>query len=140
MCSTFNFGANLNHLQWYALPTGLYLLIISYFEWHYGHKHLARWVDYAAMVLMFCSLFWQTLILGWIYFFILIMEGLASVWWGSARRLRRFLYAGIVAVMLGTVAPIDKRSQLHQSMGRLWSNWFILGDICYFGGAQTGRY
>jgi hypothetical protein len=30
-----------------------------------GNKGLARWLDYAAMILMFGSLFWQTLAFGW---------------------------------------------------------------------------
>jgi len=34
------------------------------------------------------------------------LEGLGAIWWGSARRLRRFFYAGIVGVILATVGQL----------------------------------
>ena len=111
-----------DNLQWYAIPAGLYLLGIAYLEWQGGNKVLGRWLDYLAMLLMMGSLFWQTLLFGWGYALLLGGEGLVAVWWGSARRLRRFLYAGMVGVVLATVG---------QLINSLWSinQWIVFGII-----------
>ena len=97
---------NLSQLQWYAMPAGLYLLAIGYLEWQRGSRDLARWLDYAAILLMLGSLFWQTLVFGWGHALMLGSEGFAAFWWGSARRLRRFFYAGMAGVILGTLGQL----------------------------------
>jgi hypothetical protein len=97
---------NLVRLQWYAIPVGLYLLGVAYLEWNHGDRVLARWLDYAAILLMLGSLFWQTLVFGWGFALLMGFEGLTAFWWGSARRLRRFFYAGIVGVVLATVGQL----------------------------------
>jgi len=101
-----NAWEDLSQLQWYALPAGLYLLAIGYLEWGRGSRDLARWLEYAAILLLFGSLFWQTLVLGWGYAILLGSEGFAAFWWGSARRLRRFFYAGMAGVILATVGQL----------------------------------
>ncbi len=110
------------NVQWYALPAGLYLLSISFLESQRGNVHLARWVDYAAVVLMMGSLFWQTLLFGWSYALVLGTEGFGALWWGSARRLRRFLYAGMMGVVLATLA------QLINSLQSV-NQWVVFGTI-----------
>jgi len=110
------------HVQWYAIPAGLYLLGIAYLEWQRGNRTLARWLEYAAVLLMMGSLFWQTLLFGWGYALMLGTEGFAAFWWGSARRLRRFLYAGMMGVILATTA------QLINSL-RSVNQWIVFGVI-----------
>jgi hypothetical protein len=97
---------NLRQLQWYAIPAGLYLLGIGFVEWTRGNKLMARWLDYAAILLMFGSLFWQTLVFGWQFTVLLIFEGGVTLWWGSARRLRRFFYAGMAGVVLAGLGQL----------------------------------
>jgi hypothetical protein len=97
---------NLRQLQWYAIPAGLYLLGIGFVEWTRGNKNMARWLDYAAILLMFGSLFWQTLVFGWQFALLLGAEGFAAFWWGSARRLRRFFYAGMAGVVLAGLGQL----------------------------------
>jgi hypothetical protein len=109
-------------VQWYALPAGIYLLAIAYIEWRYNNKSFARWLDYTAMVLMLGSLFWQTLLFGWAYALLLGSEGLAAFFWGSSRRLRRFLYAGMSGVILATFG------QLLNSL-RSINQWIVFGII-----------
>ncbi|MBA3530451.1 MAG: hypothetical protein H0T73_00825, partial [Ardenticatenales bacterium] len=109
-------------LQWYVLPTGGYLLALGYLEWQRANKTLGRWLDYAAMLLLFGSLFWQTLLFGWLYALMLGAEGLVAFWWGSARRLRRFFYAGLGCVLLATVA------QLLNSLQSI-NQWIVFGII-----------
>ncbi|MBE7473847.1 MAG: hypothetical protein DPW09_08760 [Anaerolineae bacterium] len=110
------------NIQWYAIPAGCYLLAIAYLEWQRGNKVPARWLDYTAMVLLLGSLFWQTLLFGWTYALLLGSEGFSALWWGSARRMRRFLYAGMVAVILATVG------QLVNSL-RSVNQWIVFGFI-----------
>lgn len=97
---------NLRQLQWYALPAGLYLLGIGFLEWQRGGRTLARWLDYAAILLLLGSLFWQTLVFGWGFALMLGGEGLAAFWWGSARRLRRFFYTGMSGVILAALGQL----------------------------------
>lgn len=101
-----NAWENLRQLQWYAIPAGLYLLGIGFAEWERGNRNLARWLDYAAILLLLGSLFWQTLVFGWQFALLLGAEGFAAFWWGSARRLRRFFYAGMVGVVLAGLGQL----------------------------------
>jgi hypothetical protein len=111
-----------DNLQWYAIPAGLYLLSIAYLEWQRGNKVLGRWLDYLAMLLMMGSLFWQTLLFGWGYAMLLGGEGLLTIWWGSARRLRRFLYGGVVGVILAIVGPMI-------NYWRSINQWIVFGIV-----------
>jgi hypothetical protein len=95
-----------DRLHWYSLPAGLYLLGVAYNEWKHGSRPLARWLDYAAITLVLGSLFWQTLAFGWRFAFLMGGVSLLVLWWGSARRLRRFFYAGIVGVILATLGQL----------------------------------
>ena len=117
--------ANLRQVQWYALPAGLYLLGIGALEWMRGNKGLARWLDYAAMLLMFGSLFWQTLAFGWWFALSLGGEGFAAFWWGSARRLRRFFYAGMTGVILATLGQLLNALQAVNQ----WITFGIIGLV-----------
>lgn len=101
-----NAWENLRQLQWYAVPAGLYLLGVGFAEWERGNRDLARWLDYAAILLLLGSLFWQTLVFGWQFALLLGAEGFAAFWWGSARRLRRFFYAGMVGVVLAGLGQL----------------------------------
>ena len=101
-----NIWDNLRQLQWYAMPAGLYLLGIGFVEWQQGNRNLARWLDYAGILLLLGSLFWQTLVYGWWFAILLGGEGFAAFWWGSARRLRRFFYAGMSGVVLAALGQL----------------------------------
>lgn len=118
-----NIWDNLRDLQWYALPAGLYLLIIAYVEWALGgSKNMARWLDYAAMLLLLGSLFWQTMSFGLAFAVVLAVEGLAVFGWGILRRLRRFFYAGMAGVMLATLGQLVNGLQTI-------NQWLIFGII-----------
>jgi hypothetical protein len=117
-----NSWGGLRQVQFYALPAGLYLLTIGYLEWRNGQRTLGRWLDYLAMFLMLGSLFWQTLVFGLFFAFLLICEGVTSLWWGSARRLRRFFYAGIIGVMLAVLGQLLNALQTV-------NQWLVFGLI-----------
>jgi hypothetical protein len=87
-------------LQLYALPASIYLLGVGWLEWTQGSRNLASWIDRAAIVLMFGAAFWQSFgHWGLAYAVLMMVEGLALVWLGSMRRLRRLLYAGVGGVV-----------------------------------------
>jgi hypothetical protein len=101
-----NLWDNLRYMQWYAMPAGTYLLAIGFLEWERGNRILARWLDSLAILLLMGSLFWQTMVLGWWFSLTLGGEGFMAFWWGSARRLRRFFYAGMAGVILATLGQL----------------------------------
>lgn len=118
-----NAWANLRLVQWYAIPVGLYLLGIGFLEWNRKNKLLARWLDYAALLLMAGSLFWQTWVFGWLYALMLMAEGLVFMFvMGIGRRLRRFFYAGLTGAMLAVLG------QLLNSLQNI-NQWLVFGII-----------
>ncbi len=113
-------------IQWYAMPAGLYLLGVGWLEWRQGRKILARWIDRAGMLVWLGTAWWQSLpgVMedGWPYALLMGGESLLLVWWGSARRLRQFLYVGAVGLVLNVVT---------QSIEPLLSvnRWIVFGIV-----------
>jgi hypothetical protein len=103
----WRFFLALASFQWYAVPAGAYLLGVGWAEWRRGRKAPARWIDRVAMLIWLGTAWWQSLPgiaeRGWIYALIMGAESLLLVWWGSARRQKRFLYVGAGAVVLNAV-------------------------------------
>ena len=96
-----------DEVQLYALPASAYLLVVGWVEWRYGFRTLAVLIDYAGFVLLLGSVFWQAFgVWGGLYALLMIGEGLILVWLGSARRMRRHLYAGVAAVLLAIISQI----------------------------------
>ncbi len=126
---------DLRQLHWYAIPAGLYLLGVAYLEWGHGNRSLARWLDYAAISLILGSLFWQTLVFGWGFALLMGGMGLLAFWWGSARRLRRFFYAGIVGVILATIGQLLNALQ-HINQ---WVTFGIIGLLLVIIGVVVER-
>jgi hypothetical protein len=112
--------------QWYAVPAGVYLLGVGWLEWRRGQAGLARWADRAGMFVWLGSAWWQSLPgmaePGWPYALLMGAEALLLVWWGSARRQKRLLYAGMVGVVLNAVT---------QSIEPLLSanRWIVFGIV-----------
>jgi hypothetical protein len=98
----------MREVQWYAVPAGLYLLGIGYLEWTRGSRAWARWIDYAGLLLLLGSSFWQSQSKepGWSYALVMGAESLLVLWWGSARRLRRFLYMAVAGVLIDVVGQM----------------------------------
>jgi len=115
---------DLREVQWYAIPAGLYLLGVGYLEWRQGREGLARWIDRAALLLLLGSSFYQSLAeeYGWPYALLMGAEGLFLIWWGSARRQRRFLYFGVVGVVT------DVGGQLIEPLLSV-NRWIVFGGV-----------
>jgi hypothetical protein len=96
-----------SELQIYAFPAGCYLLIVGWLEWQVGNRQFAEWIDRLALFLLLGSAFYQAFgESGRVYALLLIGEGLVLVWLGSLRRVRRFLYAGVLAVVCAVASQI----------------------------------
>jgi hypothetical protein len=112
--------------QWYAVAAGLYLLGVGWMEWRQGRRGLARWVDRAGMLVWLGTAWWQSLPgvveRGWVHALIMGAESLLLIWWGSARRLKRFLYVGAVAVVVNAIT---------QAIEPLLSvnRWIVFGTV-----------
>ena len=113
----------LREVQWYAVPAGLYLLGVGLMEWRQGRKRLGRWIDRAAILLLLGSSFYQSMTEanGWPYALLMGAEGLALVWWGSARRQRHFLYTGTLGVVLAVTG------QLLRQLFTITNAWIAFG-------------
>ncbi|RLC83680.1 MAG: hypothetical protein DRJ03_16420, partial [Chloroflexi bacterium] len=118
---------DLRQVQWYAIPAGLYLLGVGYLEWRQGHKTLAHWIDRAALLLLLGTSFYQSLAEphGWPYALLMGVESLFLLWWGSARRQRRFLYFGVVGVVT------DVGGQLIEPLLSV-NAWLVFGGVGMF--------
>lgn len=127
--------SGLRWMQWYVIPTGMYMLVISYLEWHRGHTTLAQRVDYISIFVMMGSLFLQVLRYGMPFTFIFWLEGFASIWYGSARRSRRFLYAGMGGIVLATIGQIINAFE----SVNLWMLLLVIGVIMFIAGWAIER-
>lgn len=122
----WRFFLDMPGVQWYAVLAGLYLLGVGWMEWRQGRKSLARWIDGAGMLVWLGTAWWQSLpgvmVNGWPYALLMGTESLLLVWCGSARRQKRFLYIGAVALVLNVVT---------QSIEPLLSvnRWIVFGIV-----------
>jgi len=106
----WRFFVEMTGFQWYAVPAGIYLLGVGWMEWQQGRRTLARWIDRAGMLVWLGTAWLQSLPAsggaiadGWPYALLMGAESLLLIWWGSARRQKRFLYVGVVAVVVNVV-------------------------------------
>jgi hypothetical protein len=102
----WRFFAFMYQFQWYAVTAGVYLFAIGWLEWRSGNRQLSRWVDRAGLLVWLGSSWWQSLAGlddAWSYALIMGVEGLLLIAWGSFRRQKQLLYAGMVAIILDAI-------------------------------------
>jgi len=85
--------------QAYAIPAGLYLLGIAFFERRRSPGRLPTFIEGAAVLILVVSSFWQSVAEdpAWPYAILLGAEGLLLVLWGAANHARLPFMAGIAA-------------------------------------------
>jgi hypothetical protein len=96
--------------QAYAIPAGLYLLGIAYFERRRGFlpavaSGLPGLIEGAAVLLLVVSSFWQSVTdePSWAYALLLAVESILLVLWGAVNRTRLPSLGGIVAFVLNVL-------------------------------------
>jgi hypothetical protein len=91
-----------SHFQAYAIPTGLYLLTIAFFERRRSAGNLPALIEGSAVALLLLSAFWQSVVdqPSWAYALLLALESILLVLWGAGNRSRLPFLGGITAFVV----------------------------------------
>lgn len=121
------YDRGVREVQSYAVPGALYLLWVGLTQDRRGHRRLAGILDSAGLTLLLGSSLLQSVIkahspLTLAYGGLVAAESLCILWWGIARRRRRFAVAGCGALVLDVVAQIIQPLLL-------MSRWVITGVV-----------
>ena len=93
-------------VQVYAIPAGLYLFAIAFFERRRGaRKSLVLALESAAMSILVVSSLAQSILetTGWPYALLLAIESIFLVYWGTANRSRTILFGGVIAFVVNAL-------------------------------------
>ena len=92
-------------MQAYAIPVGLYLLGIAFFERRRSRGTLPVFIEIAAVLLLVGSSFLQSVIdePGWAYALLLGVESILLVLWGVVNRTKVSFIGGIVAFVVNVL-------------------------------------
>jgi hypothetical protein len=98
----------INQPQLYAIPLGLYLVVVSIFERRSGRVHFANYLEGFGLAVLLLTTFIQSLNPegGFIYFLLLLVEGVLCIWWGALRHCKVAFFAGVAASSLNVVAQV----------------------------------
>ena len=90
---------DISYVQAYAIPAGLYLLGIAYFERRRSPGNLPAFIDTGAVLLLVVSSFWQSVVdaPAWAYAILLGVESFLLVAWGAVNNTKVVFAGGIVA-------------------------------------------
>ena len=88
--------------QAYAIPAGLYLLGIAFFERRRSASSLPVFIEGSAVLLLLVSSFWQSVVddPAWAYAVLLAAEAVLLVLWGAANQAKLPFMGGIVAFIV----------------------------------------
>lgn len=96
--------------QFYAAPAGLYLVGIGALERRQGQRGLARLIELLGLLVLMLTSFIQSLSTAdgadWVYVALLVVEGLAAMYWGGAQRSKAPFFVGIAAILLNVSAQV----------------------------------
>ena len=108
--------------QLYAIPFGLYLAGIGYFERLQGRGRFGNLVQCFGFSVMLITSFIQSLngLAGFPYFLLLMLESLAIFWWGVAQQCKAPLLIGIGGSVINVVAQVVILVNVYQV-----SRWFV---------------
>jgi hypothetical protein len=108
--------------QLYAIPFGLYLAGIGYFERHLGRARFGNLVQCFGFSVILITSFIQSLngLAGFPYFLLLIAESLAIFWWGVTQHSKALLFIGMSGSVINVVAQVVILVNVYQV-----SRWFV---------------
>jgi hypothetical protein len=94
--------------QFYAIPAGIYFGAIGYLERIRGNQVFGMVIEGFGLSVLLVTSFIQSIISdhGFIYFVLLMAEGLVVAWWGIFRQLRNPVFIGIGAVVLNVITQV----------------------------------
>ena len=139
------------YAQAYAIPAGLYLLVIAFFERRRSPRNLPAFIEGGAVLLLVVSSFWQSVVdnPAWAYAILLALESFLLVLWGAVNQTKLPFVGGIVAFIVNVlyqttdllstlpgawvglivglflvtvIAGIERRRQQLVKLGREWTS------------------
>jgi hypothetical protein len=94
--------------QFYAIPAGLYFVLVGFLERRQGRKLFATILEGFGLAVLVVTSFIQSIhgVEGFPYFLLLLVEGLLVIWWGIAQRRKIPFFIGIGASVLNVVSQV----------------------------------
>jgi len=94
--------------QFYAIPAGLYFVLVGFLERRQGRKLFATIVEGFGLAVLVITSFIQSVkgVEGFPYFLLLLGEGLLVIWWGIAQRRKVPFFLGIGASVLNVISQV----------------------------------
>jgi hypothetical protein len=94
--------------QLYAIPAGLYFVLVGYLERGRGRKLFATILEGFGLAVILITSFIQSIegASGFPYFLLLLIEGVLVVWWGAMQRRKVPFFMGIGASVLAVVSQV----------------------------------
>jgi len=93
--------------QWYAIPAGLYFTGMGHLERMRGRGVFAKIVEGFGLAVLLVTSYVQSVVdAAFVYFLILLIEGVLVLWWGAGRRQRLPFFAGIGAIALNVTTQV----------------------------------
>jgi hypothetical protein len=118
--------------QLYALPAGLYLMGIGYFERQRATRKLyAIEIESLGMAVLLVTSFIQSLeggLDGLPYFILMLAEGLLTIFWGAVRHFKIPFFVGFVASVLNVIGQLI----VLFFGGSTLTQWVIIGIVGLF--------
>ena len=113
---------DVNQPQLYAIPFGLYLASIGFFERQLGRIRFGNFVECFGFSVMLITSFIQSLngLAGLPYFVLLMAESLGIFWWGAVQHCKIPLFIGISGSVINVVAQVIILVNVYQV-----SRWFV---------------
>ena len=134
------FGQSIPYPQLYAIPFGLYFILVGELERKAGGQKLyARLLEMLGVAVLLISSFAQSLNGkdGFPYFVLMLAEGLVVIYWGTQQRRRLPFLFGLIASFVNVISQIIVLLNAYNV-----SNLFIflgLGSIILVGGVLIER-
>jgi hypothetical protein len=94
--------------QFYAIPAGLYFIGVGHLEHQQKRATLGMLVESLGLAVLLIASFMQSLdeSRGFLYFLLLLLEGLVVIGWGAINRRKIPFFAGLSASVLNVIAQI----------------------------------
>ena len=99
---------NVQQPQLYAIPAGLYFIAIGRLESRRSRPVYSQILVSLGLAIVLVTSFVQSIqgAQGFLYFVLLLAEGILLIWWGAATRQRIPFFAGLGASVLNVVAQV----------------------------------
>jgi len=116
-------GEGISEPQLYAIPAGVYFTGIGFLERRRERRLFALLVESFGLALLLVTSFVQSLSGsdGFLYFLLLLVEGLLVLWWATIQRLRVPFLIGLSGSALNVVAQIIVSINVYDQQ-----RWFII--------------